>query len=139
LSQALDSFIEAQIHGPIDLQTDVRQLVADPAFNDGAVGDALRELSARFGWPLTWHPGFVLPLRDVPAVFRGYALTGLAERAARDGALDAAVVGEAANLAERDPDARRNGDSLDDMRARPDSGALARAGSPRDTRRSIGR
>jgi hypothetical protein len=118
LGQALDSFVEAQIHGPIDLETDVRELVADPSFEGGAVGDALRELRARFGWPLTWHPGFVLPVRDVPAEFRGYALTDLAERAARDGVLDAAAIGEAANSAERDPDGWRNGDSLDDMRTR---------------------
>jgi hypothetical protein len=118
LGRALDSFVEAQIHGPIDLRTDVRGLVADPAFRGGAIGDALCTLSARFGWPLTWHPGFVLPARDVPAHFRGYALTDLAERAARHGLLDAAAIGEAANAAERDPEGWRNGDSLDEMRTR---------------------
>jgi hypothetical protein len=118
LGRALDSFVEAQIHGPIDLQTDVRELVADPAFRGGAIGEALCELSARFGWPLTWHPGFVLRVRDVPALFRGYALADLAERSARDGLLDAAAIGEAANAAERDPEAWRNGGSLDEMRTR---------------------
>ena len=118
LGRALDSFIEAQIHGPIDLETDVRGLVADPAFRGGAIGDALDELSARFGWPLSWHPGFVLPVGDVPAHFRGYALTDLAARAARGGLLDAAAIGEAANAADRDPARWRNGDSLDEMRTR---------------------
>jgi hypothetical protein len=118
LGRALDSFVEAQIHGPVDLQTDVRGLVADPAFRCGAIGDALRESSARFGWPLTWHPGFVMPVGDVPSHFRDYALTDLARRAGRGGLLDAAAIGEAANAAERDPDAWSNGDSLDEMRTR---------------------
>ena len=118
LGHALDSFVEAQIHGPIDLTTDVRECVADPAFKDAPIGNALHELSVRFAWPLTWHPGFVLPLQEVPAEFRGYALAGLAQRAARDGLVDAAAIGEAANAAERDPDGWRNGDSLDDMRTR---------------------
>jgi Protein of unknown function (DUF3626) len=118
LGRALDSFVEAQIHGPIDLRTDVRELVADPAFRAGAIGDALRESSARFGWPLRWHPGFVMPVGDVPSHFRGYALTALARRAGRDGLLDAAAIGEAANAAEREPDAWSHGDALDEMRTR---------------------
>lgn len=118
LGKALDSFIEAQVHGPIDLRTDVRGLVADPAFRGGAIGNALCELSARFGWPLTWHPGLVLRVRDVPPHFRGYALTDLAERVAQDGLLDAAAIGEAANAADRDPEGWSHGDSLDEMRTR---------------------
>lgn len=118
LGRALDSFVEAQIHGPIDLRTDVRGLVADPAFRVGAIGDVLTELSARFGWPLTWHPGYVLAVTDVPAHFRGYALTALAERAARNGVVDAASIGEAANAADRDPEGWGNGDSLDETRTR---------------------
>jgi Protein of unknown function (DUF3626) len=118
LGRALDSFVEAQIHGPIDLGNDVRELVADPVFRDGTMGDALRALSARFGWPLTWHPGFVMPVTDVPSPFRGYALRDLARRAGRDGLLDAAAIGEAANAAERAPDAWSHGDSLDEMRTR---------------------
>jgi hypothetical protein len=118
VGRALDSFVEAQIHFPIELQTDVRGLVADPAFRDETTGDALRELSARFGWPLTWHPGFVLPVGDVPSHFRGYALAELARRAGQDGLLDAAAIGEAANAAERDPDGWGSGDSLDEMRTR---------------------
>jgi hypothetical protein len=138
LGRALDSFIEAQIHGPIDLWTDVRGVVADPAFHGGAIGDALCTLSARFGWPLTWHPGFVLPVRDVPASFRGYALTDVAERAARHGLLDAAAIGEAANAAERDPEGWGNGDSLDAMRTRFRRlwHALVLHGHPRQTTQS---
>ena len=118
LGRALDSFIEAQIHGPVDLRTDVRALVADPAFRGGAIGDALRELCARFDLPLTWHPGFVLPVSKVPAHFRGYALTDLAARVARDGMVDAAAIGDAANAAERDPDAwgGHPRESIDEMR-----------------------
>lgn len=135
LGRALDSFVEAQIHGPIDLQTDVRELVADSVFRDAPVGDALCNLSARFGWPLTWHPGYVLRVEHVPAHFRGYALKELAERACRDGVLDAAAIGEAANAANRDPDPWRNGDSLDEMltRFRRLWHALVLYGGPRDS------
>jgi hypothetical protein len=135
LGRALDSFVEAQIHGPIDLRSDVQGLVADPVFRVGAIGDTLRGLHARFGWPLTWHPGFVLPVRDVPAHFRGYALTDLARRAGRDGLVDAASIGEAANAAERDPDGWGNGDSLDELRTRFRRlwHALVLCGAPRES------
>jgi Protein of unknown function (DUF3626) len=134
LGKALDSFVEAQIHGPIDLATDVRGLVADPTFRGGAIGDGLGQLSARYGWPLSWHPGFVLPVEKVPALFRGYALTDLAERVARHGLLDAAAIGEAANAAEHDPEGWGNGDSLDETRTRLRRlwHALVLHGAPRD-------
>jgi hypothetical protein len=118
LGRALDSFIEAQVHGPINLRTDVRALVADPAFRGGSVGDALQDLSARFGFGLTWHPGFVLPVEEVPEVFRGYALTRLAERSAHGGLLNAATIGRAANAAESEPDAWRDGGTVDELRTR---------------------
>jgi hypothetical protein len=66
LGRALDSFVEAQIHGPIDLRNDVRGLVADSAFRGWTMGHALRRLSARFGWRLAWHPG--LARRDADPV-----------------------------------------------------------------------
>src|SRR5262249_18750752 len=58
--RVLDTIIEAQVHGPIDLSCDVESLVADPSFVDGATGDVLSALSQRYAIPLHWHCGFQL-------------------------------------------------------------------------------
>jgi len=101
--------VEAQVHGPVDLQHDVELLVADPAFATTATGATLRQIASRYGIPLRWHCGFRLHVRDVPADFRGPAMPRLARRIAGDeGTLDAAVIGSAeASLHER-PDEWRD-------------------------------
>ena len=50
--RALDSFIEAQVHGPIDLRHDVERLVIDPSFEKTQTGDLLKLLSRRYDFPL---------------------------------------------------------------------------------------
>jgi len=42
--RVLDTDIEAQLHGPIDLHDDVELLVVDPSFAVSATGSVLREL-----------------------------------------------------------------------------------------------
>ena len=92
----LDTEIEAQVHGPIELHRDVGLLVADPAFAETPTGTCLREVALRYGIPLRWHPGFRLNVNDVPDDFRGPAMVRLASRiAGEDGMLDAAVIGSA--------------------------------------------
>ena len=73
--RVLDSQIEAQVHGPIDLRIDVELIVADPAY---AADATLRQLSRTYSIPLHWHVGFRLAVRDVPDDFRGHcnATTG---------------------------------------------------------------
>jgi hypothetical protein len=94
--RVLDSQIEAQVHGPIELERDVELLVADPAFWATETGTILRELAARYEIPLHWHCGFQLSVRDVPDDFRGPEMPRLAKRiAGEDGMLDAAVIGRA--------------------------------------------
>jgi len=97
LGRALDSFIEAQVHGEIRLDKDVERLVADPAFKDHPVGRTLTAVSATFNLPLCWHPGFTLPVLKTPNVFRDYPIRPLAERIAGQGVLDAANIGKEAN------------------------------------------
>ncbi|MEV6106602.1 DUF3626 domain-containing protein [Streptomyces sp. NPDC051940] len=96
----LDHYVEAQVHGPVDLARDAEALVLDPSFAGTAVGDVLTEAAARFGVGLEWHTGFVLHSSAVPAGFRGPAIPPLADRVARrytaDGMLTAEVVGRAA-------------------------------------------
>jgi Protein of unknown function (DUF3626) len=107
--RVLDTGIEAQVHGPVDLRQDVELLVADPAFAATTTGTILRELALRYEIPLRWHGGFRLPVREVPDDFRGPAMPGLAERiAGNDGTLDAAVIGSAATSLHQQPDAWRD-------------------------------
>jgi uncharacterized protein DUF3626/glycosyl hydrolase family 26 len=107
--RVLDTEIEAQVHGPVDLHEDVELLVADPAFAATATGRILRELSMRYEIPLRWHCGFRLTVRDVPDDFRGPAMPRLAQRiAGNDGTLDAAVIGVAERSLHEQPDAWRD-------------------------------
>ena len=105
LGRALDSFIEVQVHGEIRLNEDAERCVADPAFRDDPVGDILSAISAKYGIPLFWHPGFTLAVDEVPEVFRGFPIRALAERIAGRGILDAAKIGAVANTVELKPDA----------------------------------
>ncbi|BCA54654.1 hypothetical protein W02_17940 [Nitrospira sp. KM1] len=94
--RVLDTQIEAQVHGPIDLQEDIELLVADPAFAPTHTGKTLHELALRYGFPLRWHRGFRLAVGEVPADFRGPAMPRLAGRiAGGNGMIDAAVIGAA--------------------------------------------
>jgi hypothetical protein len=108
LGRALDSFIEAQVHGDVRMDEDVDRLVADPAFRNHPVGELLAQISSKYELPLSWHPGFTLPVREVPDVFRGYPVRPLAERIAGQGILDAANIGAAANSVELEPQAWKN-------------------------------
>jgi hypothetical protein len=115
LGRALDSFIEVQVHGELCLGNDVERLVADSAFRDHPVGEALAAISTTYGIPLNWHPGYRIPVRDVPDIFRDYPVRPLAERIAGDGMLDAANIGAAANSVKLDPKAWRGWASDDDI------------------------
>lgn len=94
--RVLDSCIEAQVHGAIEIGRDVELLVVDPSFKGTPTGACLGELCRRHRVPLRRHPGFRLRVRDVPDDFRGPAMPRLARRiAGEDGILDAAVIGAA--------------------------------------------
>ena len=114
LGRALDSFIEAQIHGDVRLDHDVERLVADPAFRDHPVGEYLAAISTKYEIPLGWHPGFTLPAGKVPDVFREYRVRPLAERIAGQGVLDAANIGAMANSLELEPEAWKGWASHED-------------------------
>ena len=107
--RVLDTLIEAQVHGPVDLHRDIELLVADPAFTATPTGTTLGKLASRYEIPLCWHGGFRLPVGDVPDDFRGSAMPRLAQRiAGNDGTLDAAVIGIAEASLHQQPDAWRD-------------------------------
>lgn len=108
IGRALDAYIEAQVHGSIDLATDVQAIVIDPSFAGTEVGDRLHALAQRFGVALRTHPGFVLAPTEVPADFRGPRMIPIAARIdARFGGrgrIAAATLGRAAASLRREPD-----------------------------------
>jgi hypothetical protein len=113
--RVLDTGIEAQVHGPIDLRRDLELLVADPSFASTNTGAVLGEIARRYDVSLRWHCGFQLAVRNVPEDFRGEAMPRLARRiAAIDGTLDAAVIGRAAASLRRHPEAWRDWGSRED-------------------------
>ncbi|WP_040338852.1 DUF3626 domain-containing protein [Candidatus Blastococcus massiliensis] len=97
----LDDYVEAHVHGPVALATDVEALVLDPSFRDSLVE---RQASA-LGGPVEWHEGRWLTvdaLAGHPA-FRGPRTVEVGRRIAVDDALDAAVIGQAAQERVEDP------------------------------------
>jgi hypothetical protein len=106
--RAMDEYLEAQVHGGVDLAADVAELVADPSFDGTAVAHDLEALAARGGFALRRHPGFVLPVDEVPAGPRGPAIPALARRlrdVTGEAVVTAAVVGAGARSLVLDPDA----------------------------------
>jgi len=113
--RVLDTQIEAQVHGPINLHRDLELLVADPSFAASDTGAVLRELAQRHDIPLLWHCGFRLAVPDVPDNFRGPAMPRLARRiGGTDGTLDAVVIGRAAASLHQEPEAWSDWDSRED-------------------------
>ncbi|MFF3946428.1 DUF3626 domain-containing protein [Streptomyces sp. NPDC001902] len=100
---ALDDYIEAQVHGPVRLDRDVEALVLDPCYQGTAVEDAARRLPC----PVEWHGGFRLTVEELrlrPA-YRGQEYVGLGAGIAVDGLLDPRVIGTAAATGRHDPQA----------------------------------
>jgi hypothetical protein len=93
--RVLDSCVEAQVHGPINLRHDIERLVIDPAFDGTPMGEVLNEISRRYEIPIQRHCGFQLQVHSVPDDFRGPAMPRLARRIAGNGLVDAAVIGAA--------------------------------------------
>ncbi|WP_018352687.1 DUF3626 domain-containing protein [Longispora albida] len=97
--RALDDYVEAQVHGEIDLVRDAEALVLDPSFRGTAAGEQL----ASIGVPVEWHAGFVLAADEVGADFRGPVMPRLAAWICAEGEeLTASVLGRAAAGLHRD-------------------------------------
>jgi hypothetical protein len=97
----LDDYVEAHVHGPVSLVTDVEAVVLDPSFR----GSPVEEQALSLRVPVEWHEGRRLTV-DVLAehpVFRGPRTVEVGRRIAVDGALDAAVIGRAARAGIEDP------------------------------------
>jgi len=102
LGRALDEYIEAQVHGPIDLRRDVDALVADGSLRDTETGAALEKVAGRHGVALHWHPGFRVAPPDIPDDFRGPRVPELARRLGAT-VIDASVLANAAQSMHASP------------------------------------
>lgn len=99
----LNHFIEAQVHGAIDLKEDVEILVADPSFKGTYIGTILEQVCLNYSIELFWHMGFVMRTEEVPSDFRGPTMPSLAKRIARNGYIDTSMIGEAVYDLRRNP------------------------------------
>lgn len=106
--RVLDSCIEAQVHGPIDLASDVECVVVDPTFDGTRSGELLNEIVKRYGIEVAYHQGFRMAAGEVPADFRGPVMPVLARRIAQDGIVDASAIGVAEAALWESPDAWRD-------------------------------
>ncbi|WP_067181741.1 DUF3626 domain-containing protein [Microtetraspora niveoalba] len=100
---ALDDYVEAQVHGPVRLDRDVEALVLDPSYR----GTAVHRAAERLPCPVEWHAGFRLSvdrLRREPD-YRGQEYVDLGAEIAVDGRLDPQIIGDAARTGRYDPQA----------------------------------
>ena len=97
----LDDYVEAHVHGPVELAADVEAVVLDPCFR----GSAIEDQAGALGVAVEWHEGRRLTvgaLAEHPA-FRGPLAVEVGRRIAVDGLLDASVIGRAAQAGHEDP------------------------------------
>ncbi len=91
---ALDDYIEAHVHGGVELARDVEALVLDSCYRGTPVEAAARRLPC----PVEWHPGYRLTVAGLRrhADYRGREYAELGARIARDGLVDPRGIGDAA-------------------------------------------
>lgn len=97
---ALDDYIEAQIHGPVLLDRHIEALVLDPCYRGTEVERAARALPFR----TEWHAGFRLTTEELRlhGGYRGEEFVVLGAGIAEDGVLDPRIIGDAARTGRHD-------------------------------------
>ena len=91
---ALNDYIETQVHGAVVLARDAEALVLDACYRDTPVETAARRLPC----PVDWHPGYRLTVRELHrhADYRGQEYADLGARIAERGVVDPRIIGDAA-------------------------------------------
>ncbi|MER5791382.1 DUF3626 domain-containing protein [Streptomyces sp. NPDC001980] len=91
---ALNDYIEAQVHGGVRLDRDVEALVLDACYRNTPVAEAARRLP----FPVAWHPGYRLTVPDLRrhADYRGPEYAELGAAIAEKGVVDPRIIGAAA-------------------------------------------
>jgi hypothetical protein len=100
---SLDDYVEAHVHGVVDIARDAEALVLDPCYLGTPVEAAARCLAC----PVEWHGGFTLTtteLRRHPG-YRGQEFVELGASLARGGLLDPRILGDASRTGQYDEQA----------------------------------
>ncbi|WP_372236691.1 DUF3626 domain-containing protein [Streptomyces sp. MNU77] len=99
----LDDYVEAQVHGPVQLSRDVEALVLDPCYR----GTTVEVAALRLGCPVEWHPGFRLGVEELRGHpdYRGQEYVDLGMQIAVDGVLDPRIIGDSSRAGLHDPQA----------------------------------
>ncbi|MEV0634854.1 DUF3626 domain-containing protein [Streptomyces sp. NPDC050619] len=94
VQDALNDYIEAQVHAGVALARDVEALVLDASYRGTPVETAARRLPC----PVEWHPGYRLTVAELRrhADYRGQEYADLGARIAEDGRIDPRIIGDAA-------------------------------------------
>ncbi len=97
----LDDYVEAQVHGGVEVGRDVEAVVLDPCFR----GTPIEVEAGALGVPVEWHEGRVLAVDALAehADYRGPAIVDVGRRVAVSGWLDAAVIGAAVAQGREEP------------------------------------
>ena len=97
----LDDYVEAHVHGTVELAGDVEAVVLDPSFR----GTPIEDQAGSLGVPVEWHEGRRLRVETLTGhpAFRGPSIVEVGRRVAHDGELDAAIIGRAALAGHEDP------------------------------------
>ena len=74
----LNSYIEAQIHGPLTLEQDVEAIVIDPSFQNTDVFAAMKQIADKYNVKMVMHHGYSLHVKKVPNSFRGPSMPRVA-------------------------------------------------------------
>ncbi|WP_460071862.1 DUF3626 domain-containing protein [Streptomyces sp. YKOK-I1] len=90
---ALNDYVEAHVHGGVDLARDVEALVLDPSYRGTPVEAAAGALPC----PVEWHPGYRITVAELyrNAEYRGRAYAELGARIAEGAVVDPRVIGDA--------------------------------------------
>jgi hypothetical protein len=101
VTEDLDSYVEAHVHGVVDLGSDVEALVLDQVYR----GTPVEADAAELPCAVEWHDGFRLDLATVRAHpdYRGAHIVDVAAQVAVEEHLDPAVIGAAVAAGGHDP------------------------------------
>ncbi|WP_027344715.1 DUF3626 domain-containing protein [Hamadaea tsunoensis] len=119
IGRALDEYVEAQVHGTVEIARDVDAFVLDPSFAGTPSADHLADLADRCGVVLEWHAGYEIAPEAVDDEFRGPEMPAFAALVAKTfdaERLTAEVLGRAAAAVGQDPAAWSSWGTPDETR-----------------------
>lgn len=93
-SHNLDFYIEAQVLGDINLRNDISSLVADYSFKGTDMEKRFEILCDKFNIALIWNLGYQIDKDEIPDNFRGIETQTFAKKIAKNGIINAYVIGE---------------------------------------------